>query len=59
MTIFLGESLHLIIQILLLVDVQVLVCLVNDGLSDSASSTLLLVVVKSGIDPSLLARAHV
>ena len=59
MAIFLGESLHLIIQILLLVDVQVLVCLVNDGLSDSVSSTLLLVVVKSGIDPSLLARAHV
>ena len=54
-----SQGLHLVIQILLLVDVQVLIRLIDDCLRDAARATLLLVVVERGVDPSLLTRPHV
>ena len=53
------QVLHLIIQILVLMLVYILACLVNDCLCDAAGGALLLVVVESGVDPSLLTRPHV
>ena len=51
------QSLHLVIQILLLV--HVLTSLINDCLSDAACSALLFVVVaQSRINATLLTRAH-
>ena len=44
---------------MLLVDVQVLVRLIDDGLCDAARAALLLVVVECGVDPTLLACPHV
>ena len=58
----LSKRLHLVIQILLLVDVQVLISLIDDCLSDATrrtTSPLLLVVVQCRIYPTLLARPYV
>jgi len=50
------ESLHLVIQILLLI--LVLTRLVHDRLGDAPRAPLLLVVVKGRVYPSLLTRPH-
>ena len=55
----LGQRLHLVIQILLLIDVQVLIRLIYDCLRDASRAALLLVVVQGCVDPALLACPHV
>lgn len=56
-TILCLDCLHLVVHVLLLIDI--LVRLVDNSLSDTARSTLFLIVVKSSVDPALLARPHV
>ena len=58
-TSFLSQSLHLVIQILLLVEIKVLASLIDHGLCDTTRSALFLVVIQGSVYPSLLTRAHI